>query len=75
MLLMQRQSSTVSRFVRKDIVVGKLLFLMKAEGVSGEESFNLLKINLECYDINIINWISNSFDGAANMCGQYQETL
>lgn len=48
---------------------------MKAEGVSGEESFNLLKINLECYDINIINWISNSFDCTANMCGQYQETL
>ena len=50
---MQRQSSTDSRFVRKDIVVGKLLFLMKAEGVSGEESFNLLKINLDRYDINI----------------------
>ena len=71
-LFMQRQTSTVSRFVRKDIVVERLLFSVKAEVVSGEESFNLLKVNLECFDINIMNCISYSFDGTANMSGQYQ---
>ena len=50
----------------------KLLFLVKAESATGEGLFNLLMANLNRLSIDIQNCIGDSFDGAANMSGQYR---
>ena len=45
---------------------------MKAGSATGEGLFNLLKANLNRLSIDIQNCIGDSFDGAANMSGQYR---
>ena len=68
----QDQCSIILRYAHKGVVLERLLFLVKAESSTGECLFNLLKANLDRLSINIENWVGDSFDGAANMSGQYR---
>lgn len=68
----QNQCSIILRYALKGVVFERLLFLVKAESATGEGLFNLLKANLNRLSIYIQNCIGDSFDGAANMSGQYR---
>ena len=59
------------RYALKGVVFERLLFLVKAESATGEGLCNLLKASLNRLSIDIQNCIGDSFDGAANMPGQY----
>ena len=45
-----------------------------AKSYLGVGLFNILRVNnLESFDINIINYVGDSFDGTANMSGQCKD--
>ena len=66
------QCSIILRYALKGVGFERLLFLVKAESATVEGVFNLLKANLNRLSIDIQNCIGDSFDGAANMSGQYR---
>ena len=68
----QDQCSIILRYAHRGVVLERLLFLVKAESSTGEGLFNLLKANLDRLSINIEHCTGDSFDGAANMSGQYR---
>ena len=66
------QCSIVVRYTYEGIIIEKLLFLLKAEGSSGENLYTLMEEQLKKLNIEIRQCIGDSFDGAANMSGQYK---
>ena len=68
----QDQCSIVIRYTSKGEVHERLLSIVKANGSSGEALFNLLKSSLDRLQLNISNCVGDSFDGAANMSGEYK---
>ncbi len=59
-------------YTHKGFVLERLLFFVKATSSTGEGLFDLLKANLDRLNIDMENCIGDSFDGAANMSGQYR---
>ena len=68
----QVQCSIVIRYASKGEVHERLLSVLKANGSSGEAFFNLLKSALDRLQLDISNCVGDSFDGAANMSGEYK---
>ena len=66
------QCSIVVRYTHDGIVLERLLFLVRAEGSSGECLFNLIQEQLKRLNIDIRQCVGDSFDGAANVSGQYK---
>ena len=68
----QVQCSIVIRYASKGEVHKRLLSVMKANGSSGEALSNLLKSTLDRLQLDISNCVGDSFNGAANMFGEYK---
>jgi hypothetical protein len=68
----QDQCSIILRYAHNGLVCERLLFFVKATSSTGEGLFDLLKANLDRLNIDMENCIGDSFDGAANMSGQYR---
>ena len=67
----QDQCSIVIRYARKGEVHERLLRVMKGNS-SGKALLNLLKSTLDRLQLDISNCVGDSFDGAANMSGEYK---
>ncbi|XP_022160557.1 uncharacterized protein LOC111026735 [Myzus persicae] len=65
------QLSLCIRYVYKGEVQERFLNMLEVKSSTGEEQYKLVKKSLESLSIDLKNLISESFDGAANMSGQY----
>src|SRR6185437_2982798 len=60
------------RYVHKGQINVKLLKLLQAQKTTGEALYNLLKNELDALGLSTTKIVGGSFDGAANMSGQYK---
>lgn len=67
----REQLAIILRYVHNGEVFERLISLISVEKTSGLALFNTLKIELEKVNLDVSNIIGCSFDGAANMSGQY----
>lgn len=65
------QLSLCIRYVYKCEVQERFLNMLEVKSLTEEEQYKLVKRSLESLSIDLENLISESFDGAANMSGQY----
>ena len=66
------QCTIIVRYVLDGKVYERLLAVCEVENSSGRALYNLLEQQLNELHLNINNVIGCSFDGAANMSGQYE---
>lgn len=67
----REQCAIIARYVYEGKVNERLLALIKVKKSSGSDLFNHLDEELNSLNLQISNVIGCSFDGAANMSGQY----
>jgi len=65
------QCSIVLRYVVHDEVCERVIALKHVISTSGQSLFDTLCNTLNVLNLPLENCIANAFDGAANMCGQY----
>lgn len=65
------QCSIVLRYVIHDEVCERVIGLKHVVSTSGQALFDTLHNTLSELNLPIENCVANAFDGAANMCGQY----
>ena len=68
----QDKCSNVIRFAIKGEVHVRLLSVVKANDSSGKALFCLLKSTLDRLQLDITNCVGDTFDGTANMSGEYK---
>lgn len=66
------QCSIIIRYVSKLSVIERLIAMVKCKSSTGEAFVELLLNVLKTANIDILNCVGNSTDGAANMQGQYR---
>lgn len=66
------QCSIVLRYVIHDEVCERVIGLKHVTSTSGQSLFDTLRNSLDELNLSLENCVANSFDGAANMCGQYK---
>jgi len=65
------QLSLCIRYVLKGEVQERFLKMIEVKSSTGIEQYLLVKENLDSLSIDLKNLVSESFDGASNMSGQY----
>lgn len=66
------QLSICARYVLNGEIYERLIKMCAQHDSTGKGQYNLIKAELNSLGIDLKNVISNSFDGAANMSGQYK---
>lgn len=70
--LISDQCSIIMRYVSKFSVKESFIAMVKYKSLTGEAFVELLLNVLKTANIDILNCVGNSTDGAANMQGQYR---